>query len=176
MDSEKTKYIVGAAVWRYRLLLSASAGLAVVAAIMAGIALWSAPRQVREAGPAAMTASSSPYTDEQVTAAKTDACEANQWTNKALTAVHNALWDTPKGSSEEPTALAAYQRVTLVETEYLKSRTRPEAPESVRSAVNTYIAALLAEVDGVTRGVPVSEKVTAVKDAGAQLDKACREG
>lgn len=174
MGSETAKPITGAAMWRYRLLLSAAAALAVAAAIVAGIALWSSPQQGREASPAAI-ASSSPYTNAQIASAKTDACEANQRTNTALIAVHNVLWDTPKDSSEEPTALAAYQRVTLVETEYLKSRTRPEAPESVRSAVNTYIAALLAEVDGVTRGVPVSEKVIAVKAAGAQLDKACKE-
>ncbi len=91
-----------------------------------------------------------------------------------MTDVAQRLWDTPKGSSEEPAALAAYQRVTLVEIEYLTSRTRPETTEAVRTAVHTYIAALLAKVDGITRDVPVSDKVTATKAAGAQLDKACK--
>lgn len=161
--------------WRYRLLLSATAVLAVAAAIMAGIALAAVPGQEAEVA-STVSPSSSAFTNEQVAAAKRDACDAGRQTDGPMTDAAQRLWDTPKGSSEEPTALAAYQRVTLVETEYLKSRTRPEAPESVRSAVNTYIAALLAEVDGVTRGVPVSEKVIAVKAAGAQLDKACKEG
>jgi hypothetical protein len=175
MVPEATKPIAGANMWRYRLLLGAAAVIAAAAAVMAGITLWSAPRRAADVTPT-VTASSSPYSDEQIAAAKKDACDAATRTDGPMTDVQNALWDTPKGSSEEPAALAAFQRVTLVEIEYLKSRTRPEAPEAVRTALHTYISAVLATVDGVTRGVPVSEKVAAVKAAGAQLDKACKEG
>lgn len=172
MIPDETKPSAVAAMWRYQLLLSATAVLAIAAVVMAGIALWS-PRRGTEATP--VVTASTPYSDEQVATAKKDACDANLRTNTALTEVHNAFWDTPKDSSEGPAALAAYQRVTLVEIEYLRSRTRPEAPEPVRAAVDAYVGALLAEVDGVTRGVAVSDKVEAVKDAAAQLDKACKE-
>lgn len=173
MIPEEAKPSAVVAMWRYRLLLSATAVFAIAAVVMAGIALWS-PRRATDATPL-VTASTPPYSDEQIATAKKDSCDANLRTNTALTEVHNAFWDTPKDSAEEPAALAAYQRVTLVEIEYLRSRTRPEAPEPVRAAVDAYVAALLAEVDGVTRGVAVSDKVAAVKDAAAQLDKACKE-
>lgn len=175
MDSEKTQPLAGESVWRYRLLLSAVAVLAVAASIVAGIALWSSSRQGRAAAPV-MSASSSPYTNEQIEAAKTDACDAVTRTDGPMTDVAQRFWAVPAGTPEASAAMAAFQRVTLVEIEYLKSRTRPETPEAVRTGVQTYVSAVLATVDGVTRGVPVSQKVAAVKAAGAQLDKACKEG
>lgn len=172
----ETKRSAGARIWRYRLLLGATALLAGAAVVMAGVALWSAPRQAADAEQATATVGSSPYSDAEVAAAKNDACDAATRTDAPMTEVARRLWDTPKGSSEEPAAMAAYQRVTLVEIEYLKSRTREEAPEGVRAAVAAYTAALLAEVDAVTRGLPVSEKTAATKAAGVQLDNACKEG
>ncbi|WP_195173718.1 hypothetical protein [Mycobacteroides abscessus] len=162
--------VTGPSLWRYRLVVGAASVLAVLALALT-IIKWSTPRPDVVT---TVTASAPAYPDEQVAAAKKDACDAVDRTDGPMTDVHNVLWKTARGSAEEPGALAEFQRVTLIEVEYLKSKVRPEAPESVRTAIEKYIAAILAEVDAVTREVSAAAVVDAAKSAGAEVDKACR--
>lgn len=162
--------VTGPSLWKYRLVVGAAAVLAVLALALT-IIKWSTPRPDVVT---TVTASAPAYPDEQVESAKKDACDAVDRTNGPMTDVHNVLWKTARGSAEEPGALAEFQRVTLIEVEYLKSKVRPEAPESVRTAIEKYTAAILAEVDAVTREVSAASAVDAAKSAGAEVDKACR--
>lgn len=123
-------------------------------------------------------ASTPTYSESEVAAAKTDACSASLTVDEPLTTVQKALAAIPdRGTPEAQDALSRYQMVTIVETEFLKSQTRPAAPESVREGVNHYVAALLAEVDGATRGLSDAEMnhlVGETKAAGEALAAACR--
>lgn len=125
-----------------------------------------------------VTAGPAAYTDGQVAAAKKDACDASLTIDDPLTTAQRTLAAiADRNSSEAQEALSKFQMVVMVETEYLKSRTRPEAPESIRTSVDSYVTALLAEVDAETRLLAdgeVNVRVRAVKAAGQELAQACR--
>ncbi|MBE5502712.1 hypothetical protein E3G56_005338 [Mycobacteroides abscessus] len=157
--------------WGYRLLVGAAGVLAVLASALT-VTKWSTPRPADVV--TTVTASVPAYPEDQAASAKKDACDAVARTNGPMTDVHNVLWKTARGSAEEPASLAEFQRVTLIEIEYLKSKVRPEAPLSVRTAIEKYTAAILAEVDAVTRDVSAASAVDIAKNAGAEVDKACR--
>lgn len=83
-----------------------------------------------------------------------------------------------RNSPEAKTALANFQTVVMVETEYLKTQVRPAAPEEVKSAVNDFIVALLAEADAETRMLPYEEIDTrgdVTSAASKKLDQACKD-
>ncbi|CPT80519.1 membrane protein [Mycobacteroides abscessus] len=164
------KSAAGSSLWKYRLVVGAAAVLAVLALAL-NIIKWSTPPPADVV--TTVNASVPTYPEDQVTAAKKDACDAVDRTNGPMTDVHNVLWKTARGSAEEPGALAEFQRVTLIEVEYLESRVRPETPESVRTAIKEYTAAILAELDAVVRDVPADKTVTDVKAAGARVSKVC---
>jgi len=149
------------------------AALLSITAIVLTAMKWSSPAG-QPVTPPATAAGPPAYTSEQIAAAKKDACDASMTTDAPITQAHNALWATRRDSPEWAAALANYQVVMLVETEYLKSMTRPEAPAAVRAAVSNAVDAQLAEVAAVTAGTPVSAKVDAVKAAGAQLEQVCK--
>lgn len=125
-----------------------------------------------------ITAGPSPYTDDQIASAKKEACDASLTIDDPLTTAQHALVATPDRSSPEAQeALSKFQMVVMVETEYLKSKTRPESPEPVRAAVANYVSALLAEVDAETRKLADGEinvRIRAAKAAGQELAKACK--
>ncbi|WP_155947466.1 MULTISPECIES: hypothetical protein [unclassified Mycobacterium avium complex (MAC)] len=118
------------------------------------------------------------YSESQIDEAKNAACQASLTIDEPLTAVQQALAAFPDRTRPEAVdALARYQSVTIVETEYLKSQTRPATPEPVKAGIAKYVAALLAEVDGATRGLSDSEmnvKVGETKAAGEALAAACK--
>lgn len=156
--------------WGYRLVVGAAAVLAIAAFVLT-ISKWSAPRSVDAITTASATAPT--YPDDQVIAAKKDACDAVERTNGPLTQAAKNAWAAPAATPESALAVTEFQKVALVELGYLESKTRPEAPEPVRDAVRAYTAAIFAAVDAVTRGVPAAASVDHVKEAGAQIDKAC---
>ncbi len=102
-----------------------------------------------------------------------DACDAVDRTNDPLTRAAKNAWAAPPATPESALAVTEFQKVALVEVGYLESRTRPETPEPVRGAVRAYTTAIYAAVDAVTRGTPAADRVNDVKEAGAQIDKAC---
>lgn len=156
--------------WGYRLVVGAAGVLAVLAFVLTVIK-WSTPRPADVV--TTVTASTPTYPEDQVASAKKDACDAVDRTNGPMTDVHNVLWKTARGSAEEPGVLAEFQRVTLIEVEYLKSKVRPETPESVRTAIKEYTTTILAELDAVVRDAPADKTVTDVKAAGSRVSKVC---
>lgn len=98
------------------------------------------------------------FSADQTAQAKKEVCDANWTTGAALTQAHKELLATKdRTSPESMAALANYQTVVMVEAAYLKSITRPEAPEAIRTAVAEYTDALLAEIDAETRMLPLTE-------------------
>lgn len=156
-------------IWGYRLVVGAAAALA-IAAFVLSIIKWSTPR---EADVVTTVTASAAYPEDQVAAAKKDACAAVERTNGPLTQAAKNAWAATPATPESVLAVTEFQKVALVEVGYLESRTRPETPEPVRDAIRDYTAAISAAVDAVTRGVPASASVDHVKEAGAQIDKAC---
>ncbi|SIG14108.1 Uncharacterised protein [Mycobacteroides abscessus subsp. abscessus] len=153
--------------WRYRLVVGAAAVLAVLALVLT-IIRWAAP-----AVNTTITTAAPTYTEDRVAAAKKDACDAVDRTNDPLTRAAKNAWAAPPATPESALAVTEFQKVALVEVGYLESRTRPETPEPVRGAVRAYTTAIYAAVDAVTRGTPAADRVNDVKEAGAQIDKAC---
>ncbi|WP_136623309.1 hypothetical protein [Mycobacterium attenuatum] len=156
-------------------ILSAAALLSITAIILTTMKWTSAPPH-----PITTTVTAGPptYSQEQIAAAKKQACDASLTTNDPMIDAQRALVSIPdRNSPESQAALANYQMVTIVETEYLKSQTTPAAPEAVRAAVANYVAALVSEVDAETRHLPdgeISVRVRATKEAGRVLGDVCR--
>lgn len=157
-------------------MLAIAAVLLSVAAIGLTTFSWARPKTIETT--TTTTASANAYPADQVAAAKKDACAAVMVTDPPITAAQLAVTRIPDRTSPEAReALANFQMVTVVETEYVRSNTRPEAPESVRQAVDKYVGTLLAEVDGLTRLLPddqLNNLVHEVKLAGTDLAQACR--
>lgn len=123
----------------------------VVTEVRAGQHIETSTTTTVEAGPPT-------FSTDQIEQAKKDACEANVVTGAALTKAQRTLAAIPdRTSSEAQAALANYQTVVMIESEYLKSKTRPETPEPIRKAVREYTDALLAEIDAETRMLPLTE-------------------
>lgn len=125
-----------------------------------------------------MVPTSPRYSESQIEEAKNAACQASLTVDEPLTTVQQALAAFPDRTRPEAMdALAHYQSVTIVETEYLKSQTGPATPEPVKAGIAKYVAALLAEVDGATRGLSDSEmnvRVGETKAAGEALAATCK--
>lgn len=157
-------------------ILAAAALMSVAAIVLTAVKWTTAPPPPTTA---TVTAGPPAFTAEQIAAAKKQACDASVTTNEPMTNVQRALVAIrDRNSSEAQAALANYQMVTMVETEFLKAQTTPAAPEAVRNAVKDYIGAVLVEVDGETRQLPlgdISLRVRAVKAAGSVLGQVCKE-
>lgn len=119
------------------------------------------------------------YSDADVAAAKKDACAATTITGDALTQAQRELAAIPdRNSPEAQAALAKFQTVVMVETEYLKTQVRPATPEAIKSSVTEFIAALLAETDAETRMLPygdINARGDATSAASRKLNSACKE-
>ncbi|MBE5507632.1 hypothetical protein [Mycobacteroides abscessus] len=162
--------VAGPSLWKYRLVVGAAAVLAVLALTLT-IIKWSTPRPTGVV--TTVTASAPTYPEDQVAAAKKDACDAVERANGPLTEAAKNAWAAPPSTPESALAVTEFQKVALVEVGYLESKIRPETPVPVRDAVRDYTAAISAAVDAVTRGVPAASSVDRVKEAGAQIDKTC---
>lgn len=135
------------------------------------------------APPAGTTTTVSPppppsYSAEQVAAAKKEACDASGAAAGALANSQQnfAAAARDRQSPEYRPALANYQLVVGIETEYLQHHLRPATPKDVSDAINGYIAAVIDAADADTREVSNHDAqafVDAVNNASAQLDKVC---
>lgn len=119
------------------------------------------------------------YSDADIATAKKDACAATTITGDALTQAQRELASIPdRNSPEAKAALANFQMVVMVETEYLKTQVRPATPEAIKSAVSEFIAALLAETDAETRMLPygdINARGDAASAASKKLNLACKD-
>lgn len=125
-----------------------------------------------------VTAAPPAYRDDEVAVAKKEACTASQTVDNAVTSAQRAYVDTlpNRESPESKQALANFQTVMMVETEYLRAHTPPATPKDIAEAMNRYINALIGIVDAATRGLPDPEANVRIRDArlaGDYLKKAC---
>ena len=159
--------------WGLWTIIAVGMAFSIAALAVSAAKWWSTPSAPPGAPPPAPA-----FSDEQVQAAKKAACDAGVRIDEPLTTVAVALAAfRDRSAPEAQDALARFQTVTLVEIEYLKTQTGPAAPEPVRAAVNGYVAALLAEVDGATRLLPDGEmnvRVRQTKAAGKAFGEACK--
>lgn len=118
------------------------------------------------------------YSPDQVAAAKKEACEAS---NVAAASILNsqksfAVASRDRQSPQYGSALANFQLVVMVETQYMEQHVPSATPKAVADATNAYITALLALADANTREVSNHDAdvfVDAVTKTGDQLDKVC---
>lgn len=118
------------------------------------------------------------YSPDQVAAAKKEACDAS---NVAAASILNsqknfAVASRDRQSPQYGPALANFQLVVMVETQYMEQHVPSATPKAVADATNAYITALLALADANTREVSNHDAdvfVDAVTKTGDQLDKVC---
>jgi hypothetical protein len=150
------------AVW---LLSGAAVVLAVVAVVLGVLALTrSDPAPVTTT----VTPSAPTYSDDQVSAARDDACAA---VKSVVAAVYEAsvplVAALPnRDSPEYKAALANEQSVVLVEMEYLRLHTSPATPREIAEPMTDYInatlAVLAADTSGQDRNPPAQRGQTAM--------------
>lgn len=162
------------AVW---VMLSLAVLLALSATVMSAFKLTASTP------PATTTTVTAPppppsYSTDQVAAAKKEACDAS---NAAAGPIANSQQNFAAAARDRQTpqyqpALANFQLVVMVETQYLQQHLTPAAPRPVQDAINGYISAVLAAVDADTRAVPNHDAqafVDRVDMASTELDKVC---
>lgn len=118
------------------------------------------------------------YSPDQVAAAKKESCDAS---NVAAASIANsqqnfALAARDRQVPQYHPALANFQLVAIVETQYMQQHLPPATPKTVADAVNGYITAVLAAVDADTREVSNHDAQTfvdRVDKASTELDKVC---
>ena len=150
------------AVW----LLSGTAVVLAIAAVVMGALAWTRP------DPAPITTTVTPsaptYSDEEVSAARDDACAAAK---SVVAAVYEAsvplVAALPNRESPEyKAALANEQAVVLVEMEYLRLHTPPATPRDIAEPLTDYInatlAVLAADTSGQDRNLPAQQGQTAM--------------
>lgn len=156
-------------------ILAAAAIFAIAAIVLTAMKWTMAPREVTTT----VTAGPPAYTAEQISAAKKQACDASMRIDDPITDADRALVAIPDRSSPDAqAALANFQNVVMVETEYLKTQTTPAAPQAVRDAVKGYVDALLSQADAETRLLADGEvniRAHATRAAGGVLGEACKE-
>lgn len=156
-------------------ILAAAAIFAVAAIVLTAVKWTMSPREVTTT----VTAGPPAYTAEEIAAAKKQACDASMRIDDPITDADRALVAIPDRSSPEAqAALANFQNVVMVETEYLKTQTTPAAPQAVRDAVKGYVDALLSQADAETRLLADGEvniRARATRAAGGVLGQVCKE-
>lgn len=119
------------------------------------------------------------YSDTEIALAKKNACSANTSAGDALTQAQRELAAIPdRNSPEAKAALANFQTVVMVETEYLKTQIKPATPDEIKSAATEFISAILAEADAETRMLPygdIDARGNVTTAASKKLDLACKD-
>lgn len=118
------------------------------------------------------------FSPDQLAAAKKEACHASE---SAATTINTAQekYLIAARDRQSPTygpALANFQLVAILETQYMQQHLPPATPNNVVDSTNGYITAILALADAHTRGLSEDEAqqfVVAARKAGRQLDEAC---
>lgn len=155
------------AVW----LLSGGAVALSIAAVVMGVLAWTRP------DPAPITTTVTPsapaYSDEEVSAARDEACAAAKSVVAAVYEVSGPIVAAlpNRESPEYKAALANEQAVVLVEMEYLRLHTPPATPREIADPLKEYIdatlAVLAADTNGQDRNLPAQQTQTAMDKAWA---------
>jgi hypothetical protein len=119
------------------------------------------------------------YNPQQVTAAKKEACDASAVADKSIIASQTNFFDAARDrqSPQYRPALANFQLVLMLETEYMQRHLAPATPMDVAVATNDYIDALVVLADANTRELSDHDAqpfVVAVRNAGKRLSRVCK--
>jgi hypothetical protein len=125
-----------------------------------------------------ITAPAPAYSADDVAAAKKEACEASARTTAPINQAQQAFSATvgDRTSPEYRAALASWQTVLAVETQYMRYHIPPATPQNIAGATNDYIKALIALGDANTREVSdnAAEKFIAdTRTTGDRLTQLC---
>ncbi|MBU8841443.1 hypothetical protein [Mycolicibacterium goodii] len=155
--------------------ISGGAVVLAVAAVVMGALAWTRP------DPAPVTTTVTPsapvYSDEEVAAARDEACASAK---SVVAAVYEAsvplVAALPnRDSPEYKAALANEQAVVLVEMEYLRLHTPPATPREIADPMGDYIdatyAVLAADTSGQDRNLPAQRGQTAMDKVHAACQK-----
>jgi hypothetical protein len=126
-----------------------------------------------------ITAAAPAYSADDVAAAKKEACEASARATAPINQAQQAFTATvgDRSSPEYRAALASWQTVLAVETQYMRYHIPPATPKDITDATNDYIKSLIALVDANTREVSDSEAEKFIADTrstGDRLTQLCR--
>ena len=118
------------------------------------------------------------YSPDQVAAAKKEACDTSNTASTSLnTAQANYLSASKdRQSPQYQPALANFQLVAMLETQYVQQHLPPATPKDVVDATNDYVTNVIALADAHTRGLSDHDAqpfVLALRSAGDRLDKVC---
>jgi hypothetical protein len=147
-------------------------------AVLLGVAavVMSAITVLRPAPPAVTTtetASAPAYSAEQIAAAKKEACEASATSATPINDAQKAFAATTadRSSLDYKAALANWQTVLAVETQYLRYHVPPATPKDVADGTNEYITSLIALGDANTREVSDQEAEKFIADTRSTGDR-----
>ena len=126
-----------------------------------------------------ITAAAPAYSADDVAAAKKEACEASARTTAPINQAQQAFTATigDRSSPEYRAALASWQTVLAVETQYMRYHIPPATPKDITDATNDYIKSLIALGDANTREVSDHEAEKFIADTrttGDRLTQLCR--
>lgn len=163
------------AVW---VMLSLALLLALSATVMSAMKLGQSTPAATTTTVTAPPPAPPSYSPDQVAASKKEACNAS---NVAAASIANSQQNFAVAARDRQVpqyhpALANFQLVAIVETQYMQQHLPPATPKPVADAVNGYVAAVLAAVDADTREVSNHDAqvfVDRVDNASTELDKVC---
>src|SRR4029077_14717852 len=120
-----------------------------------------------------ITAAAPAYSADDVAAAKKEACEASARATAPINQAQQAFTATvgDRSSPEYRAALASWQTVLAVETQYMRYHIPPETPQNIADATNDYIKALIALGDANTREVSDSAADKFIADTRTTGDR-----
>lgn len=118
------------------------------------------------------------YGPDQIAAAKKEACDASDAAAGAVNSAQGNYLNAAKDrqSPQYQAALASFQLVAMLETQYIQQHLPPATPKSVADISNEYITDVIALADAHTRQLSDHDAqpfVEALRKVGAQLDKVC---
>jgi hypothetical protein len=118
------------------------------------------------------------YSPDQVAAAKKEACDASNTASASINAAQGNYLAASKDrqSPQYQPALANFQLVAMLETQYIQQHLPPATPKNMQDATNDYITNVIALADAHTRGLSDHDAqpfVEALRKVGSQLDKVC---
>jgi hypothetical protein len=147
-------------------------------AVLLGVAAvaMSAITVLRPAPPAVTTtetASAPAYSAEQIAAAKKEACEASATASTPINDAQRNFAATvgDRSSPEYKAALASWQTVLAVETQYMRYHIQPATPKDVANATSDYMQSLITLGDANTRGVSDEEAQKFIADTRSTGDR-----
>lgn len=163
------------AVWT---MLALAVLLALSATVMSAMKLTASTPTATTTTITAPPAPPPSYSPDQVAAAKKEACDASNAAAASINAAQANYLNAAKDrqSPQYQPALANFQLVAMLETQYIQQHLAPATPKNVGDASNEYITDVIALADAHTRELSDHDAqpfVEALRKVGSQLDKVC---